>query len=180
MVPFDPDDQGPTGPTLGHLRCPPAHEEGKVCWAKVSAHPELTHLLLDQPLTLATPFIRGPEPYLPDQYVSFHCCKSHRVLNSHPIVITSHSAGAGRVSAAVTPQVSPAVQLVAARAVVPWVLLPCVCGLWLSAEVSAGAASQNICTMASPGPLFPHHGRIMLRARVPRWGTRRKWIIFTI
>lgn len=47
------------------------------------------------------------------------------MLNSHPIVITSHSAGAGRVSAAITPQVSPAVQLVAARAeVIPEVLLP--------------------------------------------------------
>lgn len=101
----------------------------RVCWAKVSAHPELTPLLLDQPLTPGdprSPYIRGPEPVCQTSVLVFHCCKrSHRVLNSHPIVITSHSAGAGRVSAAVTPQVSPAVQLVAARAeVIPEVLLP--------------------------------------------------------
>lgn len=51
---------------------------------------------------------------------------------------------------------------------------PHVCGLWLSAEVLAGAASQNICTWPLQGPCFLIAGRIMLRARVPRWGTRRK------
>lgn len=152
----------------------------RVCWAKVSAHPERTPLLLDQPLTPGnprSPYIRGPEPVCQTSVSVFHCCRRSRMAlnNSHPIVITSPGAGAGRVSAAVTPRVSPAVQLVAARAeVILRFFYPHVCGLWLSAEVSAGAASQNICTWPLQGPCFLITVQIMLRARVPRWGTRRK------
>ena len=139
---------------------PPPMKKRRVCWAKRSACPELTSLLLDQPLTPGTPEVPTSEaqsPFArPIYQFSVAVRKSHMALNnSHPTVITSQGAGAGRVSAAVTPRGSPAVQLVAARAgVILRFFYPHVCGLWLSAEVLARAASQNICTWPLQGPCF--------------------------
>lgn len=162
VVPFDLDDQGPPGPTLRRVtsHCPPTHEEEEGLLGQEIACPELTSLLLDQPLTPGTPEVPTSEaqsPFArPIYQFSVAVRKSHMALNnSHPTVITSQGAGAGRVSAAVNPLGSPAVQLVAARAgVILRFFYPHVCGLWLSAEVLARAASQNICTWPLQGPCF--------------------------
>ena len=80
VVPFDLYDQGPLVP---HFRGSPPTvplpmKKRRVCWAKGSACPELTSLLLDQPLTPGdprSPYIRGPEPVCQTNVSVFRCCK---------------------------------------------------------------------------------------------------------
>lgn len=51
---------------------------------------------------------------------------------------------------------------------------PHVCGLWLSAEVSAGAASQNICTWPLQGPCFPIAGANYAQSKGPKMGNQEE------
>lgn len=74
----------------------------KVCWPRCL--PTQSHtLLLDQPLTLATPEAptsEAQEPVCQTSKASFSITKEATgVLNSHPIVITLTALGLGRAAA---------------------------------------------------------------------------------